>query len=136
MSNRLPSQEVQNKDIDNGYAMVDSRNESSLGQVDRPNKDRASNRTLADMIGNLVGVERAGRGNNITFKVRGAASFFAGSDPLFVLNGNSVGTDFSSLVNVVDPNSVKSLRVLKGTDATIYGTRGANGVILIRTGEI
>ena len=135
-SNQLQQRKVNNENLDNGYVMVDGDNQVKLGAVNRPNEDRPSNRTLADMIGELAGVDMAGRGNNISFKVRGAASFFSGSDPLFVLNGNSVGSDFSSLVNVVDPNTVSSVRVLKGSDATIYGSRGANGVILIRTKEM
>lgn len=135
-TNQLPDRKEKNADLDNGYVMVDGSDQVKLGAVSRPNEDRPSNRTLADMIGELAGVDMAGRGNNISFKVRGAASFFSGSDPLFVLNGNSVGSDFSSLVNVVDPNTVSSLRVLKGSDASIYGSRGANGVILIRTKEM
>lgn len=135
-TNQLSDRKAKNADLDNGYVMVDGSDQVKLGAVNRPNEDRPSNRTLADMIGELAGVDMAGRGNEISFKVRGAASFFSGSDPLFVLNGNSVGSDFSSLVNVVDPNMVSSVRVLKGSDATIYGARGANGVILIRTKKI
>ncbi len=120
-------------DLDNGYTLVDGENKLKLGMENRPNEERPSNLNLADMVGQLAGVDMAGRGNNVSFRVRGAASFFASSDPLFVLNGSAVGSDFSALANVVDPYMVKSIRVLKGSDASIYGARGANGVILIRT---
>lgn len=132
-NNQLPQLRTDKADLDNGYIMVDGSNQVKLGAVNRPNDVRPSNRTLADMISELAGVDMAGRGNNVSFKVRGAASFYSGSDPLFVLNGSAVGSDFASLSNTVDPNLVSSVRVLKGSDASIYGTRGANGVILIRT---
>jgi TonB-dependent SusC/RagA subfamily outer membrane receptor len=45
----------------------------------------------------------------------------------------AIGTDFSTVHGMVNPNDVSSLTVLKGSDASIYGSRGANGVILIRT---
>jgi TonB-dependent SusC/RagA subfamily outer membrane receptor len=57
----------------------------------------------------------------------------ADNRPLFVVNGMSVGNDFSVVYSMINPNDVSSLSVLKGSDATLYGTRGANGVILIRT---
>jgi TonB-dependent SusC/RagA subfamily outer membrane receptor len=84
------------------------------------------------MILRLPGVQRNGNG----FKVMGTSdSFMSGSDPLFVVNGTSVGTNFSVVQNLVDPRTVTSMTVLKGADASIYGSRGANGVIVIRTGK-
>ena len=55
------------------------------------------------------------------------------TSPLYVVNGMAIGTDFSTVHGMVNPNEVSSLTVLKGSDASIYGSRGANGVILIRT---
>jgi TonB-dependent SusC/RagA subfamily outer membrane receptor len=57
----------------------------------------------------------------------------ASTDPLFVVNGQTIGTDYSQVHGMVHPNDVVSMTVLKGSDATIYGSRGANGVIVIRT---
>jgi TonB-dependent SusC/RagA subfamily outer membrane receptor len=56
--------------------------------------------------------------------------------PLFVVNGQTIGTDFSNVYILVNPNDVVSTSVLKGSDAALYGSRGANGVILIRTKKI
>ncbi|SUZ86520.1 uncharacterized protein METZ01_LOCUS39374 [marine metagenome] len=52
---------------------------------------------------------------------------------MFILDGFQVGT-FSQIVNILDPNDIKSIQVLKnGADLAIYGFRGSGGVILIKT---
>jgi TonB-dependent SusC/RagA subfamily outer membrane receptor len=135
-STKIQSDNIdQSNGIDNGYTFDNPKNSLHTGNTVKPNQDHPSNELLSDMIAKLAGVEVAGRGYNMHFKVRGANSFYSGSDPLFVLNGRPVGTDFSQIVTVIDPNMVTSIRVLKGPDATIYGSRGANGVITIRTKE-
>lgn len=61
-------------------------------------------------------------------RIRGVGSIFSGSDPLIMVDGV-----VSSMDNV-DPNAIESITVLKDAASTsIYGTRGANGVILIKT---
>ncbi len=63
-------------------------------------------------------------------QIRGAASINASSGPLIVIDGYPVPTDLSS----VNMNEVASIEVLKdAASAAIYGSRGANGVILITT---
>ena len=58
--------------------------------------------------------------------VQGPNSFFGSSQPLFVVNGNRV-----SSIDNINPLDVKSIRLLKGSYANIYGNDGANGVISI-----
>jgi len=66
--------------------------------------------------------------SNSTVRIRGAASLDKTADPLYVINGVPV----TGKVPDIDPNSIKSIEVLKGDTATaIYGSRGAGGVILI-----
>lgn len=48
------------------------------------------------------------------------------TDPLFVVDGVVVNS-----IDNISPRMVKSISVLKGSDAAIYGSRGAGGVILI-----
>ncbi|MEM9929270.1 MAG: TonB-dependent receptor [Bacteroidota bacterium] len=76
--------------------------------------------------------------------IRGATSVTASSDPLYVIDGVPMVTEdnsnlftggyqFSSLSDI-NPNDIASIQVLKDASATaIYGSRGANGVILINT---
>lgn len=63
-------------------------------------------------------------------RIRGTRSLTANNDPLIVLDG----IPFPGSIGDIDMNSVKSVDVLKDASATaIYGSRGANGVILITT---
>ena len=84
---------------------------------------------IYDMIrGRVPGVEVSGK----SIKIRGTTSLNISTEPLFVVDGVIV-----SSVDDIAPETVKSIEVLKGPDATAYGTRGSNGVILItrRTGK-
>ncbi|SDH07908.1 TonB family C-terminal domain-containing protein [Dyadobacter soli] len=56
----------------------------------------------------------------------------ASTQPLYILNGEEMKQPFD--LNTIDPNTISSMNVLKGENATkIYGSRGANGVISILT---
>ena len=70
---------------------------------------------------------------NARVYTRGINSINFQKEVLFVLNGFQVGT-FSQIFNILDPNDIKSIQVLKnGSDLAIYGFRGSGGVILIKT---
>lgn len=80
-------------------------------------------------------------GSGFIIKVRGAGSINAGTRPLYIVDGVQVsfsnrsenGVDVSPL-NVIDPDNIASIEVLKDAAATaIYGAQGANGVVLITT---
>jgi TonB-dependent SusC/RagA subfamily outer membrane receptor len=60
--------------------------------------------------------------------VRGTSTLVGGSDPLFIVDGVIVES-----IDFIQPSIVKSIDVLKGTAASIYGVRGSNGVIIINT---
>ena len=63
-------------------------------------------------------------------RIRGVRSLSADNNPLIVLNG----IPFAGGLNDINPVDIKSLEILKDASATaIYGSRGANGVILIET---
>ncbi len=70
-------------------------------------------------------------GGNSTINLRGISSINGNTEPLFIIDGAPVDEDnFRSL----NPNDIESLSVLKDAGATaIYGNRGANGVIIIKT---
>ncbi|MFC3199314.1 SusC/RagA family TonB-linked outer membrane protein [Parapedobacter deserti] len=69
-------------------------------------------------------------GEGATVRIRGVNSISAGNDPLYVVDGIPV----SRGVNLINPNFIESIEVLKDASATaIYGSRGSNGVILITT---
>jgi len=69
-------------------------------------------------------------GAAMQIRIRGTRSLNASNDPLIVLDG----IPFAGSINDIDPNSIKSMDILKDASATaIYGSRGANGVIMITT---
>ena len=119
--------------VDDGYQKVLAKNTNQTNFEVKPNEERRANIPLDDMIRRLPGVLVTGSGQNISIKISGSESFMAGTSPLFVINGSPAGDNYAQVASVVNPNDVSSIRVLKGSEATIYGTRGANGVILINT---
>ncbi|CAM1370135.1 TonB-dependent Receptor Plug Domain [Tenacibaculum sediminilitoris] len=77
--------------------------------------------------GQVAGVNITGS-NNIN--IRGYNSINGSTTPLFILNNTAVNkTIFSNIV----PTTIKSIRVLKGPETATYGSRGANGVIIVQT---
>ena len=69
-------------------------------------------------------------GEAATIRIRGIGSAIGGNDPLYVVDGVITDNDISFL----SPNDIQSMEILKDASATaIYGSRGANGVILITT---
>ncbi|MFD1144257.1 SusC/RagA family TonB-linked outer membrane protein [Larkinella insperata] len=69
-------------------------------------------------------------GGSPTVKVRGITSLNAGNSPLYIVDGVPI----TGNINVVNPNDIQSMEVLKDASASaIYGARGANGVIIITT---
>jgi TonB-dependent SusC/RagA subfamily outer membrane receptor len=69
----------------------------------------------------------------MSVRIRGSnTSILGGEEPLFVLDG--MVYESADGLNSLDPNAIESISVLKDAGATaIYGSRGANGVIVIRT---
>lgn len=69
-------------------------------------------------------------GSGMAIRIRGAASINAGNSPLYVVDGFPIVGD----INNINPNEIESFSVLKGASAAaLYGSRAANGVVLITT---
>lgn len=69
-------------------------------------------------------------GQGMAFRIRGSASVNGGSEPLFVVDGMPISTG----LNNINPDEIESFSVLKDAAATsLYGSRAANGVVLITT---
>ena len=69
-------------------------------------------------------------GAEMQIRIRGQRSLSASNDPLIVLDG----IPFMGSINDINPSDIKSMDILKDASATaIYGSRGANGVIIITT---
>lgn len=85
-------------------------------------------------------------GGGITIRVRGGNSISASNDPLYVIDGYALptpnaatgaassGANFANPLSTINPNDIESIEILKDASATaIYGSRGANGVIMVTT---
>jgi TonB-linked SusC/RagA family outer membrane protein len=89
---------------------------------------------LAGRIAGMVAYQRSGEPgmDNASFFIRGVGSFGAGKkDPLILIDGmESTGTDLARL----QPDDISGFSVLKDAAASsLYGARGANGVVLVTT---
>ncbi len=95
--------------------------------------DRDYYRSLADYLQRMPGVYVSGPQNNQMVLIRGVSSFNSEIEPLYVIDGTTVGTNYNAVNNMLNVRDIANVRVLKGSDASIYGVRGANGVIVITT---
>lgn len=117
-------------------------------------KDRSFGNALQAISGQVSGVQitqtQGAPGMAPSIKVRGASSINAGTTPLYVIDGipledntvrsgdgssSSSNMDFNrNPMNSINPNDIESIEVLKdASSAAIYGSRGANGVVIITT---
>lgn len=104
--------------------------------------------TLSGRVPGLLITQSSGvPGAGVSVKIRGTNSLINGSEPLYIIDGipfdagnmplnmlnNAAGGNMSAF-DLVNSNDIESVEVLKDANATaIYGSRGANGVILITT---
>jgi TonB-dependent starch-binding outer membrane protein SusC len=99
-------------------------------------RDVPSSNFSQSIQGRLPGVDLSQTstrpGSTLQIRVRGTRSLTASNDPLVVLDG----IPFVGSINEINTNDIKSLDILKDASATaIYGSRGANGVIIITTNK-
>jgi len=116
---------------------------------------RSNTNVLQSLAGQATGVQitqsQGAPGLAPTVKVRGASSINAGTTPLYVIDGipledsstNSTDTGITTgsnlsfnrnPLNFINPNDIESIDILKdASSAAIYGSRGANGVVIITT---
>lgn len=86
---------------------------------------------MGQMAGVRVEINDATPGAVTSIRVRGVGSITAGTEPLYVIDGFPVG---QREANQLLPSDIESVTVLKDASSTsIYGSRGANGVVLITT---
>ncbi|MDR8390075.1 TonB-dependent receptor [Aliifodinibius sp. S!AR15-10] len=120
-----------------GYGQQEAQDVT--GSVSTVSSDQIAEVPVSDaasaLQGRAAGVMVANSGGNrpgdgVTVRIRGRRSLTASNDPLFVVDG----IPFSGNMSDINPQNIESMEVLKDASATaIYGSRGANGVVLITT---
>ncbi|NGM61481.1 TonB-dependent receptor [Sphingobacterium sp. SGG-5] len=120
-----------------GYGEVNKEDlTGAVGVVDVEALQKAPVATFDEALaGRIAGVQVSSNegqpGSDINITIRGGNSLTQSNSPLYVIDGFPI-EDFSS--SAVSPDDIKSINVLKDASATaIYGSRGANGVIIIET---
>ena len=114
-----------NEVVNIGYGSAQTKNlASTVGNINGQNKKYGSYQSIFDMIKELPGVMVVDE----KIRIRGVSTINGSSDPLILVNDIEMSTQ--GLESIV-PRLVKSINVLNSSDAAIYGSKAANGVILI-----
>lgn len=111
-----------------GYGYIKEEDKSyAISYVNNNNNSFAQYSSMIDVIINSsTSVTYDGAG----FIIRGGSSLLGSSHALIIINGQQASM---TLLNTVPPFDVKSVDILKGAASSIYGSRGANGVIIVNT---
>ena len=89
-------------------------------------------KTLQGRVSGVIVTTAADGG--ISVRIRGQSSFSGNNEPLYVIDGVPITPGPGGSLSGINPNDIESIRVLKDpADLTMYGSRGANGVIVIKT---
>jgi TonB-dependent SusC/RagA subfamily outer membrane receptor len=122
--NNQPEKPLNNERVSIGYGTAERKDiNSQVNKVSTMEDKYASYSNIYDMLkGAVPGLQVIGK----SVTIQGTGSPNSNNQPLLVLDGIIVST-----IDDVQPTQVKSVEVLKGASASIYGSRGANGVILI-----
>ena len=103
----------------------------STEEIDQERVARVDQALQGRVSGVNIKQQSGSPGSGLKVRIRGSRSIQGDNDPLYVVDGLIV-----SNISNIDVNNISSIEVLKDASATaIYGSRGANGVILITTKE-
>lgn len=117
-----------------GYAAIERKKVlGSIASVKAESIVKATPVQAFDAVqGKLAGVQilsNNGPGQGFDIRIRGVSTFGSGTSPLYVVDGQQLDN-----IDNIDPNDIESLEVLKdGATAAIYGSKAANGVVIITT---
>ncbi|MGI9594118.1 MAG: SusC/RagA family TonB-linked outer membrane protein [Patiriisocius sp.] len=142
--------QLQEVTISVGYFDVSKKDLSgSITQINSEQLEKNRSNSIENLIqGQASGVvvsESSEPGGGIGVSIRGVNSILGGTQPLYVLDGvpvdpitdaqgNGAAGEAQSSLGFLNPNDIEKIEILKDAAATsLYGARGANGVILITT---
>ncbi|MEK7401911.1 MAG: TonB-dependent receptor plug domain-containing protein [Gemmatimonadota bacterium] len=109
---------------------------AAAGSVDASAIEKAPGKPIEEIIAARVAgvvVSRTADGG-IAVHIRGASSFYGNNEPLYILDGMPFVPGQNGGLTGINPNDIESIQVLKNAaETSMYGSRGANGVIVIKT---
>ena len=97
--------------------------------------ERAPGQPIEEILkGRVAGVTVTQGEGGLVVRIRGVSSFYGNNDPLYVLDDVPITPGPGGALKGISPYDIESINVLKDpAETALYGVRGANGVILIRT---
>jgi TonB-dependent SusC/RagA subfamily outer membrane receptor len=97
--------------------------------------ERAPGQSIEEILkGRVAGVTVTETSGGIAVRIRGTTSLYGSNEPLYVLDGIPIAPGPGGSLTGIDPYDIESIEVLKDpADTALYGMRGANGVIVIKT---
>lgn len=108
-----------------------STSQNATASAQKKEKTEPVYRELIDIISKQPGIQVKKVGSDYDVTIRSKGTFLTSHQPLYVVDGLAVGTSYFDVANMVQVTDVDRIRVLKGSEATQYGSRGGNGVIEI-----
>src|SRR5690606_21904638 len=127
---KLTQKKENKKDLNIGYGMIDqTENISSTKSVDKKLLERETALDMATFLKTVPGISIINSDGDLKILIRGIRSLNHNNYAMILLNGNV----YYGALTDLNPRNIKSIDILKGDSATMYGSRGANGVILIST---
>lgn len=145
-----PSEKTIDEVVVVGYATYEKKN--AIGSIEKVKaetlRDIPAGSFDEQLQGKVSGVQIAQNtgvpGEALNIRLRGATSINANNNPLYVIDGIFINGESLQTINTggkatspiadINPSDIESIEVLKDAEATaLYGSRGANGVILITT---
>ena len=97
---------------------------------------RRSSVPIEQLLASKVAGVVVGRNSEgvMTIRIRGSSSVMANEEPLYILDGMPFTPGANGALRGINPADIESIRALKDpADLAFYGSRGANGVIVIKT---
>ena len=136
-SNQTQKADDDEEEVSIGYGKQKKRDVTgAVSTVTSDDVDQQPVRSVEEMLkGRVSGVQvMQAPGGGIAVRIRGASSFNGSNEPLYVLDGFPITPGPGGALTGINPYDIASIDVLKDAASTaIYGSRGANGVILITT---
>ena len=113
-----------------GYGYIKRKNlTTSVSKVDVMDIQMKGYTSIGEYLkGRVPGLQVMKTGSGYRYLIRGVSSINSPTDPLFIVDGMEVND-----IDSINPNDVERVEVLKDASASIYGNRGACGVIIITT---
>lgn len=116
--------DAKDKRVQIGYGEADQNDlPYSVGTL-KPNENEFYRDIYEYLRGRVAGVQVL----NKSIRIRGVNSMYSSEEPLILVDGSEIND-----ISVINPQDIYSIDVLKDASASIYGVKGANGVILITT---